>query len=258
MDCLNHVEEVMMYEGPHTIAAMIVETVVGTNGIIIPPDGYLQGLRALCDRHGILLICDEVMSGFGRTGEWFAVDHWNVVPDIMTVAKGLTSGYVPLGAAMMTDRVASHFEERPFWGGLTYNSHALACAAAIACINVYKEDNLIENARRLGEVLGRELERLKAKHPSVGDVRFIGLFSIVELVKNRQTREPMAPFNAQPSEMGVMNQLNAFLRDNGLYVFVRWNNFFVNPPLCVTEEQLMEGLEVVDRALAIADRATRP
>ncbi len=255
MQCLRHVEEVIEYEGPQNIAAVIMETVTGTNGIIIPPDGYLQGLRALCDRHGILLILDEVMSGFGRTGKWFAAEHWQVVPDIMTIAKGLTSSYLPLGGVLMREKVASYFEDHLFYGGLTYNSHPMSCAAAIATLQVYVEDRLIENAERLGRVLSRELERLKQKHPSVGDVRAIGLFSIVELVKDRNTREPLVPYNARPAQMQVMNQINKFFREHGLYTFIRWNNFFVNPPLCITEEQLMEGLGVVDAALEISDRA---
>jgi taurine---2-oxoglutarate transaminase len=255
LDCLNNVEDVIMFEGPQNIAAVIVEPVTGTNGIIIPPDGYMQGLRELCTRHGIMLICDEVMSGFGRTGEWFAVNHWNVVPDIITMAKGLTSAYVPLGATMVTDSIAEYFEDRPLYAGLTYNAHAVGCAAAVACINVYKEDNLIENARRMGEILKVELNKLKERHPSVGDVRSIGLFSIVELVKDRATREPMTPYNPKPSEMGPMPQFNAFLRQNGLFTFVRWNTFFVNPPLIITEEQLREGLTIIDQALEITDQA---
>jgi taurine--2-oxoglutarate transaminase len=255
MDCLNNVEDVIMFEGAQNIAAIIVEPVTGTNGIIIPPDGYMQGLRQLCTQHGIMLICDEVMSGFGRTGKWFAVDHWNVTPDIMTLAKGLTSAYVPLGATMVTDTIAEFFEDRPLYAGLTYNAHPVGCAAAVACINVYKEDNLIENARRMGEVLKVELNKLKDRHPSIGDVRSIGLFSLVELVKNRETREPMTPYNPKASELGPMPQFNAFLRQNGLFTFVRWNTFFINPPLIITEEQLREGLEIIDQALEITDRA---
>ncbi|HEY0602637.1 MAG TPA: aminotransferase class III-fold pyridoxal phosphate-dependent enzyme, partial [Herpetosiphonaceae bacterium] len=198
LDCLNHLEDVIAFEGPHTIAAVIVEPVVGTNGIIIPPDGYMQGLRELCTRHGILLIADEVMSGFGRTGEWFAVDHWQVTPDIMTVAKGLTSAYVPLGATIVSDTIADYFEDRPLSAGLTYNAHPVGCAAAVACINVYKEDRLIENARAMGQVLKSELEQIRRRHPSVGEARAIGLFSIIELVKNPATREPMTPYNPRP------------------------------------------------------------
>lgn len=254
LDCLNHIEDVIAFEGPHTIAAIIVEPVVGTNGIIIPPDGYMQGLRELCTRHGILLIADEVMSGFGRTGQWFAVDHWHVTPDIMTVAKGLTSAYVPLGATIVSDTIADYFEDRPLSAGLTYNAHPVGCAAAVACINVYKEDRLIENARALGQVLKTELEQLKQRHPSVGDARSIGLFSIVELVKNPATREPMTPYNPRPDQLGPMPEFNAFLRENGLFTFVRWNTFFINPPLCITEQQLREGLEIIDRGLEITDR----
>lgn len=252
LDCLNQVEEVMMYEGPHNIAAVFVETVTGTNGIIVPPDGYLKGLRELCDKHGIMLVCDEVMCGFGRTGEWFAVNHWDVVPDMITMAKGLTSAYLPLGAVAISDRIAAHFDQKVFYGGLTYNSHPLSCAAAIATIDVYKQDNLIENTRRMGEVLKRELARLTEKHPSIGETRSIGLFGIVELVKNRQTREPLAPFNGTSPEM---QKLAAFFREQGLYTFVRWNNFFTNPPLCITEEQLMEGIDIIDRGLDITDQA---
>ncbi|MGH2516237.1 MAG: aminotransferase class III-fold pyridoxal phosphate-dependent enzyme [Ktedonobacterales bacterium] len=255
MDCLGNIEDIIQFEGPQTIAAVLVETVVGSNGLIIPPDGYMQGLRELCTKHGILLICDEVMSGFGRTGEWFAVNHWNVVPDIMTVAKGLTSAYVPLGATIVSDTIAARFEDQPLYAGLTYNSHPVGCAAAVACINVYKEDHLIENAKKLGEVLAVELNRLKERHPSVGDVRAIGLFSLVELVKNRETREPMTPFNPKAAELGPMPAFNAYLREHGLYTFVRWNGFFVNPPLCITEEQLREGLAIIDAALAIPDQA---
>jgi taurine--2-oxoglutarate transaminase len=231
--------------------------VTGTNGIIIPPDGYLEGLRALCDKHGILLILDEVMAGFGRTGKMFACDHWKVVPDIMTVAKGLTSSYLPLGAVLMTDKVAGYFDKNVFYGGLTYNSHPMSCAAALATLRVYEEDKLVENAEKMGKVLARELHRLKERHPSVGDVRSIGLFSIAELVKDRKTREPLAPFNAKGDQMALMNKLNAFFRENGLYTFIRWNNFFVNPPLCITEEQLLEGLSIIDRGLEITDAAVK-
>jgi taurine---2-oxoglutarate transaminase len=257
MDCLGHIEDIIQFEGPHTIAAVVVESVVGTNGLIIPPDGYMQGLRALCTRHGILLVCDEIMSGFGRTGEWFAVDHWGVVPDIMTVAKGLTSAYVPLGATIVSDEIARQFEDRTLYAGLTYNSHPVGCAAAVACINVYRDDHLIENAKRMGEVLQAELGRLKERHPSVGDVRSIGLFGLVELVKDRQTREPLVPFNPKPDQLGPMPALNAYFREHGLYTFVRWNSFFVNPPLIITEEQLREGLAIIDEALEITDRAVQ-
>ncbi len=253
LNCLNHVEDVIQFEGPNAIAAMIIEPVTGTNGVIVPPDGYLQGLRELCTKYGILLIADEVMSGFGRTGEWFAVNHWNVTPDIMSVAKGLTSGYVAMGATIVSEPIAQYFDDHVLWGGLTYGAHALGCAAAIATINVYKEDRLIERAKEMGKVLAQELEKLKAKHPSVGDARSIGLFSLVETVRNRKTREPMVPFNARADQMGPMALVSKFFRENGLYTFVRWNNFFVNPPLCITKEELLEGLAIVDRALEITD-----
>ena len=252
---LNATEDIIQFEGPHTIAAMMIETVVGTNGLLIPSAAYIRGLRELCDTYGILLICDEVMSGFGRTGEWFAVDHWGMVPDIMTLAKGLTSAYVPLGATMVTDTIAEYFEDHPLYAGLTYNAHSVGCAAGVACINVYKEDKLIENARAMGEVLKVELNKLKDKHPSIGDVRSIGLFSLAELVKNPATREPLTPYNPKPDQLGPMPAFNAFLRENGLFTFVRWNTFFVNPPLSITEEQLREGLAIIDRGLDIVDKA---
>jgi taurine---2-oxoglutarate transaminase len=252
---LNMTEEIIQFEGPHTIAGMIVETVVGTNGMLIPSARYIRGLRDLCTKYGIMLICDEVMSGFGRTGEWFAVDHWGIQPDIMTLAKGLTSAYVPLGATMVSQPIADYFEDRPLFAGLTYNSHPVGCAAAIACINVYKEDQLIDNARAMGEILKAELHEIKEKHPSVGDVRAIGLFSIIELVKDRATREPLTPYNPKPSELGPMPAFNAFLRENGLFTFVRWNTVFANPPLIINEQQLREGLAIIDRGLEIVDKA---
>jgi taurine--2-oxoglutarate transaminase len=249
---LAQTEEVLQMEGPQTIAAIIVEPVTGTNGILIPPDGYMQGLRRLCDRHGILLIADEVMAGFGRTGEWFSINHWNVVPDLISMAKGLTSAYVQLGAVGMRRSIADHFQKNVFYGGLTYNSHPLACAAAIATLDVYEEDGLIENARRMGAVMRGLLEDLQRRHPSVGATRNIGLFGIAELVRNPQTREPMAPFNGTSPEMQALLK---FFRQEGLYTFVRWNTFFTNPPLCITEAELKEAFAIIDRGLEITDRA---
>jgi taurine--2-oxoglutarate transaminase len=253
-EALRYLEEVIQLEGPQTIAAFILETVTGTNGILIPPDGYLQGVRALCDRHGILMIGDEVMSGFGRTGKWFAVEHWGVVPDLMTMAKGLTSAYVQLGAVAIRRKIADHFQATPFPSGLTYNSHPLACAAGLATIAVMEEDRLVERACTRGTLMAELLADLETRHPSVGAVRSIGLFGIVELVRNRQTREPMAPFNGTSPEMAALGR---FFRDNGLYTFVRWNYFFTNPPLCITEEELREGFAIVDKALAITDAAVQ-
>ncbi len=251
-DALAMLEEIVQLEGPQTIAAFILETVTGTNGILVPPDGYLQGVRELCTRHGILMICDEVMSGFGRTGEWFAVNHWNVVPDILTMAKGLTSAYVQLGAVGMRRAIADHFKDKVFYGGLTYNSHPLACAAALATLRVYEEDKLIENARHMGVVMKQLTAELAARHPSIGAARSIGLFGIVELVRNRATREPLAPFNGTSDEMKALAR---FFRDEGLYTFVRWNAFYTNPPLCITEAELREAFGIIDRGLEITDKA---
>ncbi|MFN2576419.1 MAG: aminotransferase class III-fold pyridoxal phosphate-dependent enzyme [Pyrinomonadaceae bacterium] len=251
-EVLARTEEIIQLEGANTIAAIIVEPVTGTNGILIPPDGYLQGLRALCDKYGILLIADEVMAGFGRTGEWFSIDHWKVKPDLISMAKGLTSAYVQLGAVGMRRQIADHFAKNVFYGGLTYNSHPLACAAALATIAVYEEDNLIAHARDMGVVMHSLLDDLKARHPSVGATRNIGLFGIVELVRNRETLEPMAPFNGSSSEMQALGR---YFREQGLYTFVRWNTFFTNPPLCITDAQLREAFEIIDKGLEITDRA---
>jgi taurine--2-oxoglutarate transaminase len=245
-------EETIELEGPQTIAAFILEPVTGTNGILIPPDGYLQGVRELCTRHGIMLIADEVMCGWGRTGEWFAVDHWGVVPDIITTAKGLTSSYAPLGAVGLAPHVASYFDDHVFWGGLTYNTHPLGVAAAIAAVQVIEDDDLVGNAKRLEPTMRAHHESLAAAHPSVGRYRNIGLFGILELVKSRETLEPLSPFNELNE---TMRQVNRFLLDNGLATFIRWWNVMTNPPLCITEEQLAEGFAIIDRALEIADAA---
>jgi taurine--2-oxoglutarate transaminase len=251
-DYLNHLEEIIMYEGPQTIAAIILETITGTNGIIIPPDGYLQGVRELCDRYGILLIADEVMSGFGRTGKWFGVDNWGVAPDLMTMAKGLTSAYAPLGAVAISDEIGDYFKDRVFQSGLTYNSHPISLAAAVATIEVMQQDGLVERANQMGSVLRRKLNDLGESHPSVGEVRSIGLFSAIELVRDRETREPLAPYNDTSPEMTAIKQ---YLLANGVYAFVHWNVILVVPPLIITEEQLDEGFRVLHKALEIADAA---
>ncbi len=251
-EVLARTEEIIQLEGANTIAAIIVEPVTGTNGILIPPDGYLQGLRKLCDKYGILLIADEVMAGFGRTGEWFSVDHWKVEPDLITIAKGLTSAYVQLGAVGMRRQIADHFAKNVFYGGLTYNSHPLACAAALATIAVYEEDNLIERAREMGVVMRGLLEDLEARHPSVGATRNLGLFGIIELVRNRETLEPLAPFNGTSPEMQALGK---YFRQEGLYTFVRWNTFFTNPPLCISEAEMREAFAIIDKGLEITDRA---
>jgi taurine--2-oxoglutarate transaminase len=228
--------------------------VTGTNGILIPPDGYLQGIRKICDKYGIVMIADEVMAGFGRTGEWFAIDHWKVVPDLICMAKGLTSSYLPLGAVGMRHPIAEHFKDKVFFGGLTYNSHPMGCAAALATIRVYEEDDLINNAKNMGRVMKQLLAEMEKKHPCVGAVRSIGLFGIVELVRSRKTRQPMAPFNGTSDEMAALGK---FFREQGLYTLVRWNTFYTNPPLCINETQLREALEIIDRGLEITDKAVR-
>src|SRR5215208_4890530 len=240
------VEEIIQLEGAHNIAAFFLETVSGTNGVLIPPDGYLQGVRDLCTKHGILMVCDEVMAGFGRTGEWFAVNHWNVVPDIMTMAKGLTSAYLPLGAVGMRQPIADHFRDKVFQGGLTYNSHPMACATALATIAVYEEDDLIGNAKRLGPVMEESLRGLESRHALVGAHRNLGLFGIVELVRDRGRRTPLAPFGGTSEEM---KRLSRLFRELGLYTFTRWHTFFTNPPLCITDGELREGFAIIDTAL---------
>jgi taurine---2-oxoglutarate transaminase len=246
------IEETIQLEGPQTIAAFILEPVTGTNGVLVPPDGYLEGLRKLCDKYGILMIADEVMSGFGRTGEWFAVDHWKVVPDLICMAKGLTSSYLPLGAVGMRHHIAQHFQDKVFYGGLTYNSHPMGCAAALATNRVYEEDVLIDKAKKMGANMKELGVELQAKHPSVGAVRSIGLFGIVELVCSRKTRQPLAPFNGTSEEMAALAR---FFREQGLYTFVRWNTFFTNPPLCINEQQMREAFAIIDRGLLITDKA---
>ena len=251
-EVLARTEEIIHFEGPNTIAAIIVEPVTGTNGILIPPDGYMQGLRALCDKYGILLIADEVMAGFGRTGEWFSVDHWKVKPDLISMAKGLTSAYVQLGAVGMRRQIADHFAKNVFYGGLTYNAHPMSLAAAEACLQVMIDDDTCGHTQRMGRVLANLHAQMKEKHPSVGDVRSIGLFGVLELVRNRSTKEPMAPFNGTSPEM---QELGKFLRQEGLYTFVRWNTFFTNPPLCITEAELREAFAIIDKGLEITDQA---
>ncbi len=253
-DYLNHLEEIIRYEGPGTIAAILMESVTGTNGIIIPPEGYMQGVRALCDKYGIVMIADEVMAGFGRTGKWFAIEHWNVVPDMITMAKGLTSAYAPLGAVAMKPEIAAHFDQEVFESGLTYTSHPISLAAAVANIQVMKDDKIVENAAALGPVLHKLLADLGESHPSVGDVRSIGLFGIIEVVKDRKTKEPMAPWNGSSPEMTAFRK---YCSDHGLYIYTHWHTALIIPPLIITEEQLKEGFAVLDEALKITDQASK-
>ncbi len=252
LDYLNHLEEIIRYEGPETIAAILMESVTGTNGIIIPPDGYMQGVRALCDKYGILMIADEVMSGFGRTGRWFAIQHWDVIPDLMTMAKGLTSAYAPLGAVAMKPEIAATFNETAFESGLTYTAHPISLAAALANIEVMRSDKIVEHAAAMGPVLHKMLTDLGESHPSVGEVRSIGLFGIIEVVKNRETKEPMAPWNGSSPEM---NALKKYCSEHGLFVYTHWHTILIIPPLIISEEQLREGFDVLDKALEITDKA---
>lgn len=251
-DYLNHLEEIITYEGPHTIAAILLETVTGTNGVLIPPEGYLRGVRELCDHYDILLIADEVMSGFGRTGKWFAVDHWGVVPDLMTMAKGLTSGYAPLGAVAMRPHIANFFSDRVYQSGLTYNAHPISLAAAIANIQVMKDDGIVQHAAMMGPVLHRLLTDLGERHPSVGDIRSIGLFGAVELVRDRSTKEPMAPYDGSSQEM---TNIRNFLLDHGVFCYTHWHTVLIIPPLIIDEEQLQQGFNLLDQALELSDAA---
>jgi taurine--2-oxoglutarate transaminase len=248
-----HFEEILQYEGPRTVAAVILETVTGTNGIIVPPDGYLQSIREVCDRYGILMITDEVMAGFGRTGTWFGVDNWNVVPDIITLAKGINSGYVPLGAMVIREPIAEWVRDKFFAGGLTYSGHPLACATAVASIEAFREEGVVENAAAMGEAFREELTGLAARHPSIGEVRGLGCFWGLELVRNGETREPLVPFNGAGEAAAPMGRLVKAALDRGLYLMVHWNVIMVCPPLTITREELDEGISILDDALAIAD-----
>jgi len=257
-ECVSHIERIIELEGPETIAAILMEGESGTSGCIKYPPDYLQKIRALCDKHGILLIIDEVMSGFGRTGKWFAAELHGIEPDMIATAKGITAGYIPLGALIVTDKIADHFDERTLWLGLTYSAHPVACAAGVEVLKIYEDENLIENAAAMGRYLEAQVEKMKQQHPCIGDFRNTGLLGCLELVKNRTTKEPMAPFNAKPDEMTVMNQVAARLRQLGMYAFVRWNYVFIAPPLTITCEQMDEGLAIISDALTIADAQTQP
>ncbi len=245
----------LMFEGPHNVAAIIMEPVVGTNGILVPPPGYLAGVRELCDRHGILLIADEVMAGFGRCGEWFSIQHWDVQPDLICFAKGVNSGYVPLGGVVISAEVAASFDERAYPGGLTYSGHPLACASAVASINIFKEEDVIGRAARLGaEVIGPELEKLAARHPSVGEVRGLGVFWAIELVRDRETREMLVPYNAAGDAAKPMLEVAAACKERGLWPFTHFNRLHVVPPCTISDDDVRAGLSIIDEALDVADR----
>jgi taurine---2-oxoglutarate transaminase len=253
LECVSHIERVIDFEGPQNIAALLMEGESGSSGCIKYPKNYWKRLREICDRHGILLIADEVMSGFGRTGKWFGFEHHGVVPDMVCMAKGITSGYLPFGCLMVTDAIAAKYDNDPLMIGLTYSAHATACAAALEVIKIYETDKLIENASKMGSYVNKCIENLKKIHPSIGDFRNTGLLGCIEVVKNRKTKEPMAPYNAPASAMKVMNQVGAKLKELGMYTFVRWNYIFIAPPLTVTEEQIDEGMAMISEALKIAD-----
>jgi taurine--2-oxoglutarate transaminase len=248
-----HLEEILEYEGPQTVAAVFLETVTGTNGVIPPPDGYLQSIREVCDRHGILLVLDEVMAGFGRTGRWFACENWDVVPDILTVAKGINSGYVPLGAMIIRPQLREWVRDKFFPGGLTYAGHPLACASAVASIEVFREEGVVENAAEVGSYLGEGLRGLAERHPSIGEVRGLGCFWGVELVKNRESREMLVPFNGSGEATAPVARLVKAALERGLYLMTHWNVIMVVPPLTITRDEVDEGLAILDEALAIAD-----
>ena len=253
LECAEHVREVMLYEGPDNIAAFFVEPVTGTNGIFVPPKEYLPRIREICDEFGVLLVADEVMTGWGRTGKWFGVDNWNVIPDMMTMAKGITQGYIPLGAVVVNEKIANYLDSNMLWCGLTYSGHPLACATGVATVKVYEEENLIENSAAMGEVLWKRLLEMKENHPSIGDVRSIGLFSAIELVKDHETKEPLAPWNGP--DPGIIGKISSCLKEKGVYVYPRWNYLFIAPPIAINEEELNFGLNVIDQCLNLADQS---
>src|SRR4249920_1406410 len=246
-------ERVIAYEGPATIAAILLEGESGSSGCFHYPTGYLKAVREICNKHGILLIMDEVMSGFGRTGKWFGFENHGIVPDMICMAKGLTSGYLPFGCLMVSDKIAAKYDDTVLPLGLTYSAHPVSCAAALEMIKIYEDDDLIANAVAMGKYMEQQVESLIKKHSSIGDFRNTGLLGCIELVKNKKTKEPMAPFNAKPNEMEVMNKVAAKIKELGMYTFVRWNYIFTAPPLCVTKEQIDEGLAIIGEAIKIAD-----
>lgn len=248
---INQLEEQIQYEGSDQIAAIVVESITGANGVIIPPNGYLQGLRKLCDKYGILLVCDEVMAGFGRTGKMFAFEHWGIKPDIITFAKGVTCGYVQLGGIIISKEIAEFFNDRTFLYGLTYSGHSLACAAGAACVNYYKEHKILDHVNKIGKVFGELLEEIKQRHRCVGDVRYIGLFGAVELMKDRENKIPLVPYGYDEKEL--MGKIHSLLKERGFSAFGRENNINITPPLIITESELKEAFKILDEVLEIVD-----
>lgn len=252
---LEHLRDTIVFEGPQTVAAVMIETVVGTNGILVPPPGYLAGVRALCDEFGVVMICDEVMAGFGRCGEWFAVNRWDVTPDLITFAKGVNSGYVPLGGVILSETIAASFATRAYPGGLTYSGHPLACASAVASINIFKEEGIVEHARHLGDdVVAPELAKIAAKHPSVGEFRGLGVFWALDLVRDRATREPLVPYNAGGADAQPMNEFAARCKELGLWPFTHFNRTHLVPPCTTSDDEMREGLAIIDEALEVTDK----
>ena len=252
-ECVASLERLIAYEGPNNIAAILLEGESGSSGCLKYPVGYFKAVREICNKHGILIIADEVMSGFGRTGKWFGFENHGIIPDMIAMAKGLTSGYLPFGCLMVSDKIAAKYDDTVLALGLTYSAHPVSCAAALEMLKIYEDDNLIANAAAMGKYVEQQVELLKKKHPSIGDFRTTGLLGCIELVKNKTTKEPMAPFNAKPDEMAIMNKVAAKIKDLGMYTFVRWSYIFIAPPLCVTKEQIDEGLAIISEAIAIAD-----
>jgi len=253
-ESIAQLERIVAYEGPANIAAILLEGESGSSGCLKYPAGYLREVREICNRHSILLIIDEVMSGFGRTGKWFGFENHDIVPDMIAMAKGLTCGYLPFGCLMVSEKIASKYDDQVLPLGLTYSAHPVSCAAALETLKIYEDDNLIENAAKMGAYINEQVALLMKKHKSIGDWRNTGLLGCLELVKNRKTKAPMAPFNAKPNEMEVMNKVAAKIRELGMYTFVRWSYVFIAPPLCITKEEVDEGLEIISKAIAIADQ----
>ena len=253
-DCFDQLDRILAYEGPENFAAIIMEGESGSSGCLKLPKGYFKKLRKVCDKYGILLISDEVMSGFGRTGEWFGINNHDVVPDIMVMAKGITSGYIPFGAIQVSEPIANYFNEEELMIGLTYSAHPLGCAVALKVIEIYEKDDLINNAKKMGEYVEKKVQIMKSKHPSIGDFRNTGLLGCIELVKNKETKEPMVGFNPKPEELNVINRITSKISELGMNIFIRGNYIFIAPPLCINKNQIDNGLSIISQALKIADK----
>lgn len=253
-DCFDQLDRILAYEGPENFAAIIMEGESGSSGCLKLPKGYFKKLRKVCNKYGILLISDEVMSGFGRTGEWFGINNHEVVPDILVMAKGITSGYIPFGAIQVSEPIANYFNEQELMIGLTYSAHPVGCAAALKVIEIYEKDNLINNAKEMGKYVEKKVQIMKSKHPSIGDFRNTGLLGCIELVKNKETKEPMVRFNPKPEELNLINQIKSKISELGMNIFIRGNYMFIAPPLCIKKNQIDKGLSIISEALKISDK----